>query len=318
MNKAPEADTWWKVIPALPASARDHDYYALRRVWGDHTITGARSFYRTGSEDNITPALFQTWSIFSDPMTFAPLIRAAGGNVGRISRVRWAYACEELIGADTKKFVIPDIMLAFEDDDGPGVVAFEVKKPGVVVTAKDAEKLQRYLSLPSMERYERTYGCFLIGEFSIAKSRSNFDRDWPILTWGDLAELQSLAVDTEPVTADLRSLVKQWIARAYARCGTLPIDFDPPPAQASFEYGTEESYRAIDAQSTSDRMKRFLKGSECVEQAFRGKEPNPPLPWLSAEPSVHDVRSRKQQSTPDRRVCRWSFNWTPSLERNWR
>src|SRR5689334_19786389 len=90
-----EIAIWWHGIPALPADKYDQSYYALRRVWGDHTIFGARSFYRLGSEDHVTPALFQNWTLFPDLSWVAPLVRACGGQAGTVREVRWAYACEE-------------------------------------------------------------------------------------------------------------------------------------------------------------------------------------------------------------------------------
>src|ERR1700681_2655764 len=91
MSKTQEIQVWWHGIAALPADRQDHAYHALRRVWGDHTIAGVRSFYRVGTEDHVTSALFQNWALFPDTSWVAALVRAAGGTVGSVSRVRWAY-----------------------------------------------------------------------------------------------------------------------------------------------------------------------------------------------------------------------------------
>src|SRR4051794_23885032 len=92
-----ELKVWWHGVPALPADRRDHCYYVLRRVWGDHTMAGARGFYRTGCEDHITPALFHNWALFPDTNWVTALVKAAGGTVGSVKRVRWAYECNELL-----------------------------------------------------------------------------------------------------------------------------------------------------------------------------------------------------------------------------
>jgi hypothetical protein len=187
---------WWNVVPALPAGPSDQAYYALRRVWGDHTIAGARSFDRWGSEDNITPALFQNWAMFADPNAIAPLVQAAGGSVGTMTRARWAYACEEMLDASLRTghargFVIPDIVLHFEDEQGIGLVAFEVKKPGIATAAADGYKLATYRDLPSMRKIGRRYGCLLVSERVAERSAAAVGGASPVLIWEQLAQMQS-------------------------------------------------------------------------------------------------------------------------------
>jgi hypothetical protein len=90
------------------------------------------------------------------------------------------------------------------------------------------------------------------------------------------------------------------------------------PAPFGSRYGAADSYEAIEAASLPDSVTRFLKGSECVEVIAEGEDTDPPLDWLADEPSIERIREAKWQRTIDRRICRWSFDWTPAQERNWK
>jgi hypothetical protein len=65
----PEATYWWQFLPALPERA-SQEYYTLRRIWADHTMNTTkrgRGFYWWGTEDNMTPVLFQNWAVLESP-----------------------------------------------------------------------------------------------------------------------------------------------------------------------------------------------------------------------------------------------------------
>jgi len=313
---------WWHSIAALPETRNDHAYYALRRVWGDHTITGARSFYRVGSEDNVSSALFQNWALFSNMSWVTSLARATGSSVGTVKKVRWAYECEERLDAKLRPhhgrdFVIADIMLEYEDEHGPGLIAFEAKAPGKIADTKDDRKLHTYIDLPSTRQIGRRQGCLLVSERAALKSSHACNGNWPVLTWEKLRELQIAAAYNLSLPAANTDRVVAWIARNFDRCGTNPQAQGEAPTPCGRAYGTVESYRAIETLSLPKGLERFLKGSECVEAAWRNQTPDPPLPWLVKEPSVDTIRERKWQTTPDRFVRRWNFDWVVSLERTW-
>ena len=314
MARALDFDVWWKGIAALPLNSTTHAYFAMRRVWADQTInsaSGNRSFYRWGTEDHITVALWQNWSVFEDPNSIAVFLRAAGAEVGHIKKVQWAYACEELTGVG-RGFVTPDIMIQYEDEMGLGLVAIEVKRPGQAAVEGDGEKLHRYCNLPSTRGIQRRTGCFLVSEGSEAKTRDNTAGRSSIVTWEQLKCMQvsaSLVGATDPLINDL---IASWIDRAFSRYGIGEAISAPGPRSGS--YGTADSYSAIRALSASPAIEQFLLGSECVEASWSGIQPAPPVEWLANEPTAKDVCASGYQSTADRRVCRWKLNWNQFRE----
>lgn len=319
MSCVREIAIWWHGVPALPADRQEHSYYALRRVWGDHTMAGARGFYRFGCEDHITATLFHNWTIFPDTSWVAPLVRAAGATVGNVRRVRWAYECNEFLDArlrpfHKRDFIIPDIMMVFEDENGEGLLAFEAKKPDKSTEPADARKVASYIDLPSTRGMARRYGCLLVSERVAEKSLKACGSRWPVLTWERVRELQMQTACNISVPHGPADLVAQWIARHFARYG-VGVGTAPPPSDAM--YGTAEGYRILDALNLPHSIARFLKGSECVEAVWSGHNPQPPLPWLTNERSAQWIRQRQPQSNEDRMTCRWSFDWGLALERAW-
>ncbi len=308
----PEAAYWWQLLPALPEQ-NSQEYYALRRIWADHTMNTARrgrGYYWWGTEDNMTPVLFQNWAILEFLESFVPLLQACGQKVKDLRRVRWAYACEEGIpvgsfpGVDGR-FLIPDIILYFEDAAGPGLVAFEVKRPGVRPTEKDASKLSAYTRLGSMRAIERRSGCFLVGSTGVQEA-TVLSRNGPVISWEQMLELQRSAMMGEaaalvPMLDRIYSL--QGIGKASA-----------PPPFAGTKHGSEESRTFIRNLNFPERQKRFLLGAETVEAYLAGTNAGAPLDWLRQEPSRELLSSRRQQTTQARRLCRWNDGWTSRQE----
>ncbi len=318
-----EIRLWWHGIAALPETPTSQAYYALRRLWGDHTIAGTRGFYRVGSEDHVTPALFQIWAAIPNFDWVQPLVQFIGGNAGSAESAQWAYACEETLDAKLrpfhkKNFVIPDIMLRFTDEDGSGLIAFEVKKPGVAVEAKDGRKLETYCDLPSTRAMERRFGCFLVSDMQRESCMEVTGDRWPILTWETLAAQQIAAARALPFEAEICDRLSDWIAHHFMRYGIGPNSSSGAPPSMGPSYGSTESYERIDALPIPESCRIFLKGSECVEAAMRGYSPAPPLPWLSGEPEASGIRKARQQTTADRLLCRWSTDWSAAKEGVWK
>lgn len=319
-----EIKVWWHGIAALPADRDDHGYHALRRVWGDHTMAGNRGFYRTGAEDHITASLFQNWAALPDTRWVAAIIRHVGGTVkGEVRRVRWAYECNEFLDAKLqpfhkRNFIIPDIMMLYEDGDGTGLIAFEVKKPGKAVDSSDARKLMSYIDLPSTQGIKRRHGCVLVSDAMVEKSNRACDGNWPILSWEQLMCLQVGETSKQKLPSAVVEKTTLAIRRHFGRYG-----IGPELKARSAHYGLREQYNEIEVLSAPDSVRRFLKGSACVEVVWSGGNPLPPLQWLDSEPSAQEIRLRSQriggwQSNEDRMICRWSFDWQPGCERNWK
>jgi hypothetical protein len=58
-------------------------------------------------------------------------------------------------------------------------------------------------------------------------------------------------------------------------------------------------------------LDRFTRA---VAPSWQGNVPEPPTHWLTNEPGMTKVCQPGLQSTADRRVCRWHFDWHPRLE----
>jgi hypothetical protein len=302
----PEATYWWQMMPALPEDG-SQEYYALKRLWADHTMNTARrgrGFYWWGTEDNMTAVLFQNWAVIEDPEAFAPLLAACGHRTRGLKEVRWAYACEEqirvgeFVGVDGR-FLIPDIVLRFEDEIGTGLVAFEVKRPGVVPTEKDAAKLRAYTRLNSMRGIERKTGCFLVGSREAEAARTL--SQGPVATWEALLSLQLEAFERE-----FRSGAA-WLRRIYALQGISTGATRPPAAD-------DEVCAAIVSTDLTAGQRRFLLGAETVEAFLAGRASSPPLDWLADEPCRLEHSEKRLQSTASRRVCRWDAAWNVRRE----
>ncbi|MCY4588755.1 MAG: hypothetical protein OXB98_22250 [Bryobacterales bacterium] len=318
-----ELKVWWHGVAALPEGPQDHAYYALRRVWADHTMAGPRGFYRPRSEDHLTPALFQNFALFSDFDWLHEILGIVGGEAGKVARVRWAYLCEERLDAKLQRshgrnFIIPDILVFWEDDQGEGLIGFEVKRHGGAADAKDSRKLESYVDLPSTRGIDRRYGCLLVCDRQATRSLDATNKRWPVLTWERVGCIQQKATYSLPSPEEIRACTSQWIARQFMRYG---IDLDGVGADApeSFgaRFGTKDAYDTIENLRAPGSVKRFLKGSECVEAAWQGHEPESPMEWLKHEPTAEQLRGKKWQTTEDRRVRRWHFGWSVKHERNW-
>ncbi|MBL6458337.1 hypothetical protein JMJ55_23640 [Belnapia sp. T6] len=284
-------------------------------------MTGARGFYRWSSEDHITPALFQNWALFPDLTWVAPLVQACGGQAGTVTQASWSYACEELLDAKLlpyhgRNFIIADVLMHFVDENGPGLLALEVKKPGAAAQPADARKLRSYCDLPSTRMIGRRYGCFLVGERHVAATLEATGHEWHVVSWEHLRGLQAEVAKGLAIPELLRQRVVAWISRAHARYG-IGAPASAPMPLAGAELATEAGYAEIRPFNLPTSVERFLLGSECVEAAASGLDPAPPYAWLSGEPSAEDVRRRKLQSTAERRIIRWQPQWNLKQEPVW-
>jgi hypothetical protein len=296
-------------------------YFALRRVWGDHTMAAGRGFYRRSSEDHITVALFHNWALFPDLTWVAPLVRACGGQVGTVSQASWSYACEEVLDTTLqpyhgRNFIIADVMLHFVDENGPGLLALEVKKPGGAAQPSDARKLRSYCDLPSTRNIGRRYGCFLVGERHVAATRTASENDWHVMSWERLYALQVEAASKLAIPDPVRQRVIAWISRLFARYGIAAAAPVPPPL-AGADVAVEARDAEIQRLDLPASIERFLLGAECVEAAACGHDPAPPYSWLSDEPSAEEVRQGKRQTTIERRIIRWQPHWDVEEEPVW-
>ncbi len=309
-------------MPALPADRTDHAYFTLRRIWADHTMAGARGFYRLTSEDHITPRLFQNWVMAPDCNWLERTAARINAAVRDVRNVRWAYACEEFVPGTRRQFhkrefVIADIMLFFEDASGPGVIAFEVKRPGKAMQAEDGVKLGTYVEFARQSGIPRAYGCLLVSSRLVEKSVMACGSLWPALTWEELgAEQLAAAMRIKGASRSLEYTLC-CLSRQYQLCGVELASSPTAPKPLADRYGSTEDYRAIEALGLPAAAERFVKGASCVESVSQGSAPEAPLRWLTAEPTLTAVRQRKWQTTSDRRVRRWDLGWRPSQERAW-
>ncbi len=301
---AQQFDHWWQGVPALPLSRQDHDYEVLRRVWDDHTMSGSRGFYNPRSEDHLTVSLFHGFAALSRLGWACRLLARLGIEASVITRARFAYACEEVLDAALasrhgRNFIIPDIVLCWEDDAGRGLLAFEVKKPGGPGPAEqDFVKLRSYADLPSMRHIPRRHSAFVLDRKHVDNARLSGAL---ALSWDDVLELQVESLADEPIPDDLRTEIGMGLRRHFAAAG---VGSAPPAPVPDLTH----VYARAAALAIPERLKALLCGL-AINEARRagGIITAPPFPWLAAEPDIAMIRSRKRQTTAERRLNRWSL-----------
>ena len=131
---------WWTVVPALPEGPHTQEAHALRWVWFDHTMNTfetaadgslrprARGFYTEGTEDHLTPTVFQTWAALGAPQAWLPQLLELFGlaPAGQVEAARWCYFFEEYTPVRMRP--IADIVLAWRDEAGEAVLVIEAKR----------------------------------------------------------------------------------------------------------------------------------------------------------------------------------------------
>lgn len=257
---------WWAATPLLPSAKDDPEYPVLRRVWADQTASGVvkdngryrakwpGSFYKFGSETNLTVTLFEIWGCLPDPQWVELLLHELGVDfVSPIKSAGWSYEFEEKSDYDRRR-PIADIVLWFEDAQGEALVVFEAKKPGTrSFTEKDASAEQVYLSMPSIRAFKRRHFAYLVGETDIKRLRAK-GADGVILSWERLAGLQLEAISSLPVPENTRKFLLGSVMRTYAG-----YDLTPEPLPMEW-LRTEPSALDISAEGflDNDQFSRLL------------------------------------------------------------
>lgn len=316
---------WWTCLPALPPSNLTQSYRALRRLWHDHTmntfrqrsdglwLVNGRGYYTEGTEDNLTPALFETFSMLPVAEWVPQLIERAGARVaGSVTRARWSYAFEEP-DAD-RSFRIADIVLTWEDAEGAAVLVIEAKRPGTMPGEKDLPEAAPYLRMPALRHFHRRFYCLLVGSRQRAAVQNLTAQTGSILTWDDLLDIQLTASRGIENSSELSKLVGDAIAWNYSRYGI------GQSGQASTVPGSATGqvceYKRIQRLGASPTTTQFLLGIECCAAAHRGSMPEPPFDYLRGEPTSLEVylNGKKHgpghQTTADRRIAHWHLDTT--------
>lgn len=317
---------WWTCIPALPRSRSTPAYRALRRVWFDHTMNtfkeiapgtwrpNARGFYTEGTEDHITPVLFQNWALFPDHVWVEAFLNAFGIAVaGEVSAARWSTSFEQAY--DGKKFAIADIAFSWRDNAGEGVLVIEAKAKGGGLGEKDYPDRSPYLKLPSVRAVGRRFFGFLVDQSDAAKIAGIWGDTTPVVTWQTLANLQLTFADRLPATEVVRIRVKSLLAEHFRYFGISP-SISPREEAATETHANAKGYESIRSLGVPATIEDFLIGSEVVRAARRGKTPEPPYAWLAEEPDALSIflagKAKKSgyQSTAERRIPYWRLSTT--------
>jgi len=286
----------------------------MRRVWGDHTMAGARGFYNPRSEDHATVALFQTFAVFRSPSWADEVLARLGVATERVLRVRFAYACEErlddrLLSKHGRDFVIPDIMLLYENEAGLGLLAFEVKKPGGQrPTVQELTKAETYADLPSTRGIPARNCCFLVDDRHVAALRQEGQR---ALGWSELHSIQQNALDRENIGGATRNVLKAHLAGHFAAFGVGDAP-QSPALDLMREFARARSLRlppAFEALACGFTICATRRAGRPITAA--------PYTWLRDEPDIQTLRTARRQSRHERRVNRWSFDWSSAREPRW-
>lgn len=215
--------------------------------------------------------------------------------------VRFAFSCEEVLDAALlprhgRNFVIADIMLAWRHSD-KGLLAFEVKKPGgSMPTAQDVTKLETYKMLPSTRGIPTRQGVFLVDDRHVAalKRGGHNALGWSMV---HLALMAGLEREGGPA-GEIREVATA-LTRLFTMSGVKPRTFALPVGRGG---------------QLSPRMAALRAGLRVRDAALRGETPSPPYAWLADEPTREAIPRLCPQTTAERRINRWSFDWNPSDE----
>lgn len=277
-----------------------------------------RGFYNPRSEDHATLALFHTFSTFASPNWAHAILGCLNIDVPPLNRVRFAYACEEILddrlaSRHGRNFIIADIIMHWEDIRGElGILAFEVKKPlGPIPDVKDLTKVQSYADLPSMQDIKSRHYCFLVDRsHEPALRRSGY----PVITWDDILRIQLEALKEERLETHAESAIKGHLLDHFANFG-IGGNKNPPQVRA---YPLKEVFDRVGQMKLRPEIGALMCGfAICSNRRAGAPIAEVPFPWLTHENDISKIRTSKFQSTPERRVNRWSFNWKTSQERRW-
>ena len=293
--------SWWHLSGTLPLSRDDHTYHVLRRVWADHTMTGARGFWATKSEDHLTTVLLGPFGCLSGVSWLNSILARGAFPIAQAEQIRFAFSCEELLGEELahrhgRNFVIPDVMMNWRGREA-GLIAVEAKKPGgQMPSAQDITKLETYTRLQSARKLARRHGLFLVDDLHVASliRGGHFAVGWSILH-AILIE----ALDQETGSPEEIAQVASALTKLYVASGVKTRRLSVPKGRGG---------------RMSDRMLSLKLGLEIREAALKGELKSPPFPWLLNEPTREEISKGGLQSTASRRVNRWSFEWTATSE----
>ncbi|TDH61263.1 hypothetical protein E2C06_18010 [Dankookia rubra] len=312
---------WWTVVPALPAGPDKQKAHALQRVWSDHTMNafrtaadgsllpGNRGFYTEGTEDHLTPAVFQTWAALGPAHAWLPALLALFNITpsGAVETARWCYFFEQYT-ADGKR-PIADIVLAWRDGAGEAVLVIEAKRRGARLAVKDLTDLSRYLRMPSIYSVPRRHLGLLVDAADLAGMHVKLAGAWPIASWQALISAQITAArDLAAPTTVIKEVIGLIGLHAAFHGLVAPLARESLALVAG--EGTAARYNAIatEAEGPPEAV-RFLLGSEAVFAIRRGRSPDTPLPWLADTLAADEIWRRGEQTTAARQVPRWRLNW---------
>jgi hypothetical protein len=282
----------------------------FRRHTDGSWLANARGYYIEGTEDQLTPSLFETFTVLPVAAWVPAIMSRQGVQVaGTVKRARWCYAFEDPNAS--RGFRIADIVLCWEDDAGQAILVIEAKRPGTMPGAKDLPDSAPYLEMPSLRKFQRRYYCLLVGDAQRSAAQQLTQEPQKIITWGDLMSIQISAADAATTSAELRFLLRAAIKWNSARCGVGRSSSTPSAHDDAS--GTRTAYDRIRSLDAPTAIEHFLIGVESCAAAHRGIMPEPPLEYLRNEPSSLDVYLRGKQhaagyqTTADRRISHWKL-----------
>jgi hypothetical protein len=304
---------WWTFIPALPLSRDSQNYRALRRHWADHTMNtlvrkdgilmpGPRSAYVPGREDHLTPVLFNIWAAIPSAITGRFLLDLLLVPHSEVTALQIGYSWEQKRSLKRRPDVT-DIVVAWRDDDGDGVVVIEAKRKGGKLQGKDLAGGASYMDLPSIRPFARKHMVFLVDEQDAASTQGRLPLASRIVSWQEMGKAQSTAALSLGLPASESAFLQALIARHYE---DMDAGFDPKMAGSVPDTfaGNEATYEAIRAKGLPQTIEAFLLGSAATLSARKGIMPDPPFDWLRSEPALDDLAALRQP-TSEREYPYW-------------
>jgi hypothetical protein len=150
--------------------------------------------------------------------------------------------------------------------------------------------------LPSTRDFASWQGIFLVDDKYVpALKRAGH----AALGWSMVHAALLRGLDRETGSPDEIAGLAEMLTRLFTAAGVRPRRQETPKGRGG---------------ALSDRLNALRIGLELREAALRGEYRPAPWPWLAAEPDCNTILRDRPQSTQERRICRWRFDWQAEME----
>lgn len=286
---SPEEPYWWTCVPCLPESRESIAWTRLRRVFCDRTWTLAAGPYSYGTEIHLTVNFFENFSLLPGFGWIEALLARVGVLDGHLTSAAWSYEYE-----NPRSFLLADVVVAYVDSGGPGILVLETKRAGRLgkngVGEKDDPWRGHYLAMDGFAGITRKNQMLVLSRAAVEQLPAGFRTGQLLITWEEFAALQRAAF--RQAAGAKASEVDQKLRLHHSFLGIDCGKIDAAPAQS-------------DSKFTLQGWDAWLDGLErYVCWVKRGEQGSPP-DWLVDEPRRTALIDREDHGPGQRQAAIW-------------